>query len=261
MSYVEFARAVTRLWADRPIAREALVILRRPASTHLLGRRIVEEYSQEGARPPAADFVAWRQTAGMGREQRSWTSPPGGVYATLVRPLPPAVVSQILPSLVAVALCETVNLDLDGRCRLKWPNDLLVDGLKLGGILIDVISRGDSGELAVISFGINHRRIDLPGTTSLEGEAAGRKPLADLTARLVEAVDAALTAGAPVSEVAARYRRLSLHRPGDVIRCRLGDDVVEGVFDGFDRHGFLRLRVGGEERLLTAGEVADGQDA
>ncbi len=257
MSYVEFARAVTRRWADRPIAKGGLVILRRPASTHLLGRRVVEEYSQESARPPTADFLAWRQTAGMGRRQRPWTSPPGGLYATLVRPLRPEVGLQTLPLLVATVLCEVLNADLDGRCRLKWPNDLLVDGHKLGGILIDAFSRGDSGGLAVISFGVNHRRIDLPGAISLEGAAPGRHRLADLAARLVEAVDGALEHGAPASEIVSRYRRLSLHLPGDTIRCRRGDDVVEGIFYGFDRHGFLRLLVGGEERLLTAGEVAD----
>ncbi len=257
MSYAEFARALARRWADRSVADGGLVILRRPVSTHLLGRRVVEEYSQESAKPPAVDFLAWRQTAGMGREQRSWFSPPGGLYATLVRPLLPDFVLQTLPPLVATSLCEALNVDLDGRCRLKWPNDLLVEGRKLGGILIDAFSRGDSGSLAVISFGVNHRRVDLSAATSLEGETRGPVGLAELAARLVGAVDVALRQGAPASEIVGRYRRLSLHRPGDMIRCRRGDDVVEGVFDGFDRHGFLRLLVGGEERLLTAGEVAD----
>ncbi len=256
MSYDEFARAVARRWADRAAGR-GLVILRRPASTHLLGRRIVEEYSQEGARPPAVDFVAWRQTAGMGREQRRWSSPAGGLYATLVRSLRRQTALQTLPPLVATALCGALNADLAGRCRLKWPNDLLVDGRKLGGILIDAFSRGVAGGLAVISFGVNHRHVDLPGATSLEGEASGREGIAELAARLVAALDSALEGEAPASEIVGRYRQLSLHRVGDRIRHRRGDDVVEGEFRGFDRHGFLRLLVGGEERLLTAGEVAE----
>ncbi len=256
MSYAEFARAMARRWAGRAAARGGLVVLRRPASTHLLGRRVVEEYSQEGARPPATDFVAWSQTAGAGREGRSWSSPPGGVYATMVRSLPREVALQTLPMLVAVALCEALDVDLAGRCRLKWPNDLMVGGRKLGGILIDAVSHGEGG-LAVISFGVNHLRIELPGATSLENEAARRPALAESTARLVEAVDGALERRAPASEVVDRYRRLSQHRPGAVIRCRQGEEVVEGVFQGFDRHGFLRLLVGGEERLLTAGGVAD----
>ncbi len=260
-SYVEFARAVARRLSDRGLAERGYVVLRSPLSTHLLGRRIAHEHLQESAQPPQTDVLAWRQTAGEGRGDHSWSSPPGGVYATLIRSLPPAAASlQTLPLLVATTLCETLNADLAGRCRLKWPNDLLVGGRKLGGILIDVISRGASEGptgLVVISFGINHRPLDQAGTTSLEREAPGRTILTDLAVRLVEAVDGALERDPPTADVVGRYRQLSLHRPGDALRCRLRGDQVEGVFQGFDRHGFLRLLVGGEERLLTAGEVVD----
>ena len=60
-----------------------------------------------------------------------------------------------------------------------------------------------------------------------------------------------------MADVIGRYRQLSLHRPGDTLCCRLRDDRIEGVFQGFDRRGFLRIRIGDEERLLTAGEVVD----
>ncbi len=266
------------------MAEGGYAVLRCLPSTHLLGRRIALEYSQESEKPPKADLLAWRQTAGQGRGGRSWSSPPGGVYATLIRRLAAedgrpggaqterraggAQVEQLqtLPLLVATALCDALNSDLAGRCRLKWPNDLLVGGRKLGGILIDVTSRGAVSEaspaagtagLAVISFGVNHARLDQAGTTSVEREAPGRTQLADLAVRLVEAVDGALEQDLPVADVVGRYRRLSLHQPGDALRCRLRGDEMEGVFQGFDRHGFLRLLVGGEERFLTAGEIAD----
>ncbi len=266
VSYAEFASAVARRLLDRGLAERGFAVLRQPLSTHLLGRRIAREYSQESAWPPKADLLAWRQEAGQGRGGRSWSSPPGGVYATLIRPLTADVALQTLPLKVATTLCEALNDDLDGRCRLKWPNDLLVGGRKLGGILIDVASRGAAPDgsssaeapgLAVVSFGVNHRHPDQPGATSMEREAAGRTLLADLAVRLVEAVDGALEAGPPVADVVGRYRQFSLHRPGDALRCRLRGDEVEGVFQGFDRHGFLRLEVGGEERLLTAGEIID----
>lgn len=291
--YVEFARALARRSSDRGLAERGFAVLRCPLSTHLLGRRIANEYSQESARPPKTDLLAWQQSAGHGREQRPWSSPPGGIYATLIRSLASDVGLQTLPLLVATALCEVLNAELAGRCRLKWPNDLLVGGRKLGGILIDVASRGavshatpretatlssslgtmprssPSGALsdasssaaasglAVISFGVNHGDLDLAGVTSLEREAPGRTRLADVAIDLIEAVDDALERRLPVADVVARYRQLSLHTPGDALRCRVLGDEVQGIFQGFDRNGFLRLLVDGEERLLTAGEIAN----
>ena len=231
-------------------------VLRELPSTHLLGRRIAREYALENAAAPTANLLAWRQSAGQGREGRSWSSPPGGVYATLVRTLPPTADFQPLPLLVATALCEALNFDLGGRCAIKWPNDLLVDGRKLGGILIDATRRGDEPDLAVISFGVNHARLEEAGATSLEREAPGRVRLAELAVRLVAAVDEALARDLPPAEIVGRYRRLSVHRAGDALRYRHRGDQIEGVFQGFDRRGFLRLRVGDEERLLTAGELA-----
>ncbi len=242
-------------------------------STHLLGRRIANEYSQESAQPPKTDLLAWQQSAGHGREGRPWSSPPGGVYATLVRSLAADTGLQTLPLLVATALCEALNAELAGRCRLKWPNDLLVGGRKLGGILIDVTSRGavpseamltsppsgGAAGLAVISFGVNHGDLNQAGVTSLEREAPGRTLLTEVAVRLVEAVDSALERDPPAADVVDSYTRFSLHRPGDSLRCRVLGEEIEGVFQGFDRNGFLRLLVGGEERLLTAGEIADNE--
>ncbi len=280
-SYGEFARAMARRLSERGFAERAFAVLRQPLSTHLLGRRIANEYSQENAQPPKTDLLAWQQSAGQGRGGRSWSSPPGGVYATLIRSLAADAGLQTLPLLVATALCEALNANLAGRCRLKWPNDLLVGGRKLGGVLIDVASRGAvphvsapgavpflspsrkvphvsaSAGLAVISFGVNHANLDQPGVTSLEREVPGKTVLTDLAVRLVEAVDRALEQVLPAADVVGRYRQFSLHRPGDCLRCRVLGDDIEGVFQGFDRNGFLRLVVGGEERLLTAGEIAD----
>lgn len=260
-AYAEFAREVAQRLSERGLAERGLAILRRPRSTHLLGRRIAHEHTQEHATPPKTDLVAWRQTAGEGRGGHSWTSPPGGVYATLIRSLRVDSSLQTLPLRVATVLCETLNADLAGRCRLKWPNDLLVDGRKLGGILIDVISPGSAAEsnegLAVISFGVNHAQPDQAGATSMEQEAPDKTTLGELVVRLVVAVDGALEEDLTAADVVDHYRELSLHQPGDALSCLLQGDRIEGIFQGFDEHGFLRLQVGGEERLLTAGEVLD----
>ena len=255
MSFLEYARDVAR---QRSRAGAALVVLQSTPSTHQLARRIAQEYSDESAQAPAADFLAWQQTAGQGRHGRSWSSPGGaGVYATLIRRLASSAL-QTLPLLVATALGETLNHLVDDRCRLKWPNDLWVEGHKLGGILIDAQSRGDAEGVAVVSFGVNYgRAMEVAGATSVELLAPGRTSLPELVVNLVTAIDGALARSATASEVVERYRRLSLHRPGETLRCRTGDDEIEGVFAGFDQRGFLRLAVDGEERLLAAGEIDD----
>ncbi len=257
MSFPEFARAIDRDWPSRGAG---LILLKQQASTHLLARRIVEEYSAEGAEAPPASLLAWQQTEGRGRlAGRQWVSPAGqGIYATLIRPVAPKSL-QMLPLIVAVALTETVNSRLGGRGRIKWPNDLWVEGRKLGGILIDATSRGqdDSEGLVLISFGVNHGRgFDSKVATSMELEAPGAVVLSELAVELTRAVDRALTASLPAAEVITRYRELSLHKPGETLRCRVGEKEIAGIFEGFDARGFLRLRVGDEERLLTAGEVS-----
>ncbi|MEM7350166.1 MAG: biotin--[acetyl-CoA-carboxylase] ligase [Acidobacteriota bacterium] len=260
MSFRAYARAVGDGW---PGQGAGLILVEEPVSTHLLARRIVQEYSAENTWSPSADVLAWRQTGGVGRDGRAWSSPPGlGVYASLIRPLTPAESSpatQALPLVVATALCKAVNRYLGGRCQVKWPNDLVVEGRKLAGILIDTTSRGQDEGIAVISFGVNHGAMPESVATAMEIEAPGAVAMPELAGRLVAAVDAALESGASVDEIVDQYRALSLHREGDTLRCRAGGVEIEGQFQGFDSNGFLRLRVDGEERLLAAGEIrSDG---
>ncbi|MCP3962701.1 MAG: biotin--[acetyl-CoA-carboxylase] ligase [bacterium] len=257
MTFEQYARSLGESCSSRGVC---LVVSQQLPSTHLLARRVVQDYTDESAQAPAADFLAWQQTEGRGRHDRPWASPAGaGVYATLVRSRASDEL-QTLPLLVGTTLCEVVNTHLDGRGRLKWPNDLLVDGRKLGGILIDVVSRGEGESMAIVSFGINHSgEPAVPGATSIEREAREQVALPNLAVELIAAVDAALGEPAPVEEIVDRYEKLSIHRSGETIRCRAEAGELEGVFRGFDRHGFLRLAVAGEEQLLTAGEVVHGE--
>ncbi len=285
MRFADFVRSLARRRQGRSTG---LVVVRRTRSTHLLARRIAEDYSRESLVPPPAEIVAWGQTGGVGRDGRSWSSPAGrGIYVTLLRRLDSKERIQRLPMAIAVTVCETLDRHLGGghRCRLKWPNDLQVGERKLGGILIDVLSpavRGDesggrrsgprvaagqgTAGVAVISVGVNVSgetgAFDAPRATSLAAERPADRPspaLDGLLIRLIEAVDAGLAGeGAePDERLIHRYQGLSLHRPGDEIRCRIDGGSVSGTFVGFDPHGFLRLDVGGEERLISSG-VVDG---
>jgi len=262
MSFLTFS---DELLQHRPHRSGGLIALAQVDSTELLARRIVDEYTREGDAVPDSEILAWRQVAGRGRRGRRWSSPPGGgVYATLIRTHPDIGWLQTLPLRAALALSETLNRYLDGRCRVKWPNDLLVGRRKLGGLLVDAVTRGRAAVVASISFGINHSpdlaALGVPRATSLRHEAtdAAVPTLARLAIELIAALDAELARDAEAADVVARYRALSAHTPGDVLCCQLDGGLLEGRFLGFNDHGFLRLEVAGEERHLSAGEVLAG---
>lgn len=252
MSFLEFTSALRRGF---PGGGRSQVVFAEVPSTHLVARRIVEELVAEYSPVPPVDIYAFSQSAGRGRQDRAWVSPPGhGVYTTLVRivALPP----QQLPLLIAVALADALFPWLGERCRLKWPNDLVVEGRKLGGILIDVKSRADEEPVALISFGVNAASspeiLGPLGATAL-GDWTEAPPAAELALVLVAAVDRLLAE--PPADLVARYRGLSAHSPGQELRCRLPEGELVGRFLGIDDAGFLRLAVDGGERLLVAGEL------
>ncbi len=244
----------------RPVGAgpENLVVLERVESTNRLARSIVTEYENEAQHLHPLLILAFEQSGGRGRHGRSWTSPAGlGVYATRVLSVDDPEVLQTLPLLVGVGLCRALGRHLAGACRLKWPNDLLVEGRKIGGILIEASIQPGEGGSAVIGFGINHghRAEDLPPTgTSLRLEGSGVS-LAELTWDLIAAVEEELAHLGDTAYAVAGYRELSVHQPGERIACRVGAEVIEGTFQGFDEHGRLRLESGGREVLIAAGEV------
>lgn len=267
MDFQAFDRGLSRAWRGR---ESGLVVLRRPASTQALARRLVREYTREGIPTPDVDIVAWEQMAGQGQHDHLWSSPPGlGLYLTLVRSLRPGPHLQQLPLLGSVGLCELLSPLTGGQCRIKWPNDLMVRGRKLGGLLIEVTSRGDDEAILALGLGLNHggtaadyRAPTVATLAELGRETGGEGPpdLVELAHRVVSTLDTELRT-LPTSdprEMVSRYCEWTLHHPGDRLRCRQGEKQVEGTFEGFDEHGFLRLRVAGQLRRMSSGTLVDG---
>ncbi len=245
------------------------VVAARLDSSNRLARRAVAIYLEDEAEPPPFLVLALEQTAGRGRQGRRWESPAGrGVYATRVLAVAGREPLRTLPLLAAVGLARGVDeLIGRGRCGLKWPNDLLVGGRKIGGVLIEAVPHGPEAWVALVGFGINHAPTAVPGrpegATSLAEEAGGAGPLPPLgaaTRRLLAALEAELTHLGETGYAARAYRELSVHRPGDRLRCRTGEGVVEGEVLGFDDGGLLRLAVGGREVLLGAAEVVEDNE-
>jgi BirA family biotin operon repressor/biotin-[acetyl-CoA-carboxylase] ligase len=208
-------------------------------------------------------IVARRQTAGRGRDGRSWTSEPGNLHASLLVRLgcPPAVVPQ-LSLLAGVAVVDAIRDVGGGRLaglRLKWPNDVLVGAAKCAGILAESLA-GAEGVTAVIGIGINlaWHPADLDRVvTSLAAEGIEDAPdamLAHLDAAMCRWLDM-WQGGAGLARVRAAWLERA-GPPGEPCTVHAGDERVEGTFAGLDADGALLLRDRqGRERTVTFGDV------
>jgi BirA family biotin operon repressor/biotin-[acetyl-CoA-carboxylase] ligase len=260
---VDYRALVEQVTRHRREGPENVVVFERVDSTNLAARRIAEEYGGDDSAPPPILLVALAQERGRGRHGRVWESPVGlGVYATLVVPRVRRDALATLPLLVACGLCRALQAHLARPCRLKWPNDLVVEGRKLGGVLIESQLRGQGEGIeegaVVVGFGVNHGQGagELPpGATSLRAEGGPLPLLGALVWELAAAVGRELGRLGDVDYAVSQFEALAIHRRGDRVRCQIGGERVEGVFEGFDARGFLRLVAHGGERLVSAGEI------
>jgi BirA family biotin operon repressor/biotin-[acetyl-CoA-carboxylase] ligase len=213
------------------------------------------------AREGAAEGVwvrAVRQSGGRGRQGREWHSPPGNLYAsTLVRLRPGDPPAPTLALVAAVALHEVVSalVVVGVTIEIKWPNDLLVAGAKLSGILLERI-----GDSIVVGFGVN--LADHPDETDRPAINMGMLGGAPDPARFLEALAASF--GRWVGRwrdeglEPVRLRWLAAAHPaGTALSTHAaGGARVEGLFDGLDESGALRLRLAdGSVKVIHAGDV------
>ncbi|MEE2644109.1 MAG: biotin--[acetyl-CoA-carboxylase] ligase [Myxococcota bacterium] len=206
------------------------------------------------APPEVALFTAARQHHGRGRRGRQWLSPVGGLYLSWRPDFPfGPELGHILPFLTAVALAELLGEE-GLLVSLKWPNDLLVRGEKIAGILVEARSDG-TGMEALVGVGLNcTQSVALTEGTSLEICGLSREP-EWIAEALYERLNAALCDAAatqrPLSSVLARWRSFEL--PQGTRLCREGR---EGLYRGVDEAGALLFE--GEDGLerIGSGEVA-----
>lgn len=212
----------------------------------------------EFARAGAAEgswLRAERQTAGRGRQGRAWDSPAGNLYAsTLIRLRPTDPPPATLALVAAVALEEAVRAH-GVEATLKWPNDLLVGGAKLSGILLE---RAD--DAVVIGFGVNlHHCPEGLDRAATSMRVYGAAPDPQLFAEtLAEAFERWLARWRGEGIAPIRERWLARAHPvGTALTARLADGSArEGLFDGLDRDGALILRLAdGTRHVIHAGDV------
>lgn len=205
-------------------------------------------------------IAAHRQTAGRGRRGRIWQGGNGNLAATLlVRPDVPASEAAQLSFAAALAVADLVqHFAPDVPVTVKWPNDVLADGRKLAGILLE--SGNDHGFWLAIGIGVNLAEAptgtEFPATslkTVLGTAPDPQDALTVLADRFAHWHRAWREGGFPMLREAWLERA---DRLGGPIRARLPCEEQEGVFEGIDASGALLLNQGqGRVRAITAGEV------
>ncbi|WP_309118625.1 biotin--[acetyl-CoA-carboxylase] ligase [Paenibacillus sp.] len=188
--------------------------------------------------PEGALVLAEGQSAGRGRFGRVWFSPPGkGIYASfLLKPNVPLAVAPQMTLLISVALCRAIRKETGANATIKWPNDILIDGRKVCGILVETMLEADVVKAMIAGVGItaNVRRDELP------------EELRDRATSLLEAT------GAPVSREAI---------VGSFF------EQLEWLYDAYRKEGFGPVRtlwealtstLHGRVRISTPQGVSEG---
>lgn len=218
-----------------------------------------------GKRAPEGTVVgAESQTAGRGRLGRSWVTPPGTAIALSVVLYPPLSPSRapVLSLAAGLATAQAVETSTGAGAQLKWPNDIYLNGKKLGGILVEMAAELDRVRWVIVSVGLNvnsdFRGTGLEGTaTSLAAELGRETSRLDVAAALLNGLDR-LYLQLPKEGFAAirdGFEARDMLR-GQGVEVRDGDRLVAGTASGIDDSGrLLVMDTDGATHALAGGEA------
>lgn len=217
-------------------------------STNAVAHTLVAEGAPEGTL-----VFAEKQTAGRGRMGRKWHSPKGkGIWMSLVlKPAIPLSFAPQLTLLIAVALSRAISSFLSLEVGIKWPNDLLIGGRKVCGILLESSAENESLQHVIVGMGIdaNLQQDDYPDdlhkvATSLAIESVQQVDRTELMCHLMKEIEQLyllyLDKGFAPIKLLWEALTISLGRP---IRCQTSQGVFEGIAEGIDDAGALLLRL------------------
>lgn len=239
------------------------------------GRRVLDEVDStlsEAARiAPDLSGPEWilahHQTAARGRRGRAWTNPAGNLAATLVLfPSEPPNVAALRSFASALALydaCVAACGRSDGFA-LKWPNDVLLNGGKLAGILLE--STGQGGRMAHLSIGIGVNLVSAPTADAVEPGAVPPVSLLSATGALIDPESFLTLLAAAYARHEDRFTTYGFEpirtawldraaRLGEVITARTGNSETVGTFQTVDADGNLVLRTSQGQASIPAADV------
>jgi len=239
--------------------------------THFIGQRVIYypeltstmDVAKREARRGAVEgtvVIASEQTGGRGRIKRAWLSPKGSIALSII--LYPGIL--YLPSLImlaALAVVHSVEKVAGLKSQVKWPNDVLINGKKVSGVLVESELRGETVDYAIIGIGINanFRVSDFPEisstATSLSdelGRDVSRLSVIQCLLVEIERLYLTLQTGGSIYE----EWRDSLVTLGRRVHVKSGETIYDGIAESVARDGSLLLRHSdGNLTKIVAGDV------
>lgn len=218
--------------------------------------------AQQGA-PPWTAVLAREQTAGRGRHGRRWLGGPGNLFLSVVLDPRVAPLSAWWSFAAAVATVESLSpwLDDPAALRLKWPNDLFLNGAKAGGILIEAGgSKGSEGSWVVAGIGVNlvHAPVDAgQATIALAARAPMLPPVEQIAGAIVRGLQAwaAVLAEGGLAALLSTWQSYA-NAPGTPLTVRLARTTLQGRYLGLGADGALLLEAAdGTRHRIVVGEV------
>jgi BirA family transcriptional regulator, biotin operon repressor / biotin---[acetyl-CoA-carboxylase] ligase len=249
---------ISRLPVQRVIGRD-IQVFQQTTSTN----DVVEKLARDGV-PEGVVVFAESQTKGRGRLGRKWISPPeqGLWFSVLLRPqLPPASVTQLTIA-AATAVARAIRTQSSLAPQIKWPNDILVSGKKVAGILTELSAELDQVRYVVIGIGVDVNVMEFPpdldgSATSLALEAGRRFVRGEMAAAILAELDADY-ARIKRGEFAALAEEWEQHciTLGRRVHIHIGDRTVSGRAESLDNDGALLLRTDhGHLERIVGGDV------
>ena len=222
----------------------------------------------ESGEPHGTIVLAEEQTAGRGRAGRSWTSEKSaGIYCSILMrpPIPPAH-APLMTLVAGLAARDAAAEDLDTQPDIRWPNDLLVGGRKLCGILTEMHAEPDHIWYAVIGIGMNVNQTKMPDdladiATSLRIETGKTHSRLELLIRLLRSIDRYynqfLADGA--APILRRFAEVSSYFKGKHVRITTATETFTGTTAGLDPSGVLRVARDDGDGIVPvlSGDVAE----
>lgn len=248
-------------------------VLKRALTTTSLGQKIVLEDELESTNVRAKELarqgcvhgqvvLARRQSSGRGRLQRPWGSPRGGLWMSVVlQPDLSLADASKLTLAASIAIVDAVEELFSLRLGIKWPNDLMFDGMKIAGILGEVVGEWNAVQTLILGIGIN---ANFPSTqlspsfkaTTLLEVLKVEVDLNILAATILKHLEKQVISleGKAFEELRVRWleRAVSL---GKEVRILRGEQVIQGIFKGITIDGSLLLETEAGEKSFSAGEV------
>jgi BirA family biotin operon repressor/biotin-[acetyl-CoA-carboxylase] ligase len=216
---------------------------------------VAHELAERGA-PAGTTVLADRQLAGRGRHGRSWTSEPGrGVWCTVIERPRTIGVLEILSLRIGLNAAEELDAFARGRIGVKWPNDLMVPGGKVGGILVEARWAGNTLAWVAVGVGVN---VVAPSMSPDAPSVAGLRPgvqRADVFGAIVRAVRSAAATEGPFTQA-----ELARFHARDMLRRRRIVAPVEGVVAGITSVGALIVETSHGPEHVRSGTIRLAED-